>query len=120
MDYYRAVMRATAAGKRTPLTHPYSYEPLTLWEKQGKPTGSAYTDRMRQWNYELYKNLCIQHFGCHGDRWAQRQPEQIEQFLQEYFGDPNLVLLVVQEHCNQATGYPAWLFVWGSSAASTL
>lgn len=97
---------------RTKATHPYSYDPFTVWRGRGKPEGGVYTDRLFQWDYKKHDALCIKHFGNRGQYWDQREPAKIQAFLRDYLGAPELVLCEVQEHCNQATGYPCWYFAY--------
>ena len=32
--------------RRTKATHPYNYDPFTMWRGPGEPDGSVYTDRL--------------------------------------------------------------------------
>ena len=65
--------------KRTPLTHPYSYESFVSWEKSGhKATGGVYTDRLIQWDSDKHDELCQRHFGNKGQYWDKRGPSEIE------------------------------------------
>ena len=95
---------------RTKATHPYNYDPFTMWRGPGKPDYGVYTDRLFQWDYKKHDALCIKHFGNRSQYWDHRNTDKIQAFLRDYFNMPDLVLCEVQEHCNQATGYPVWYF----------
>lgn len=117
--YQRAVDRDLSRSDplRSKRSHPYAYDPFTIW---GKPAehkecnGSVYTDRMEQWDYTKYRQLCQKHYragestyfrpfdnhNCRGDL--------IQAFMRDYFDDPTIRLLRVIEYCNWSTGYPTW------------
>lgn len=98
---------------RSRISHPYSFDPHTIW---GKPfpdrrcNATDYTDRLEQWDYAKYTRLIqkicasgarpFDGYNCRGDL--------IEQFLREYHDDPTIKLLRVIAECNVATGYPLW------------
>lgn len=105
-------------GARTKATLPYNYDPFTIWKGDGEPNGSVYTDRLYQWDAKKHNALCRKHFGNEGQYWAERDTDQIQAFLRDYFGAPELVLCEVQEHCNQATGYPCWYFAYQKTPAN--
>lgn len=108
------LMTWLSAGQnvRTKMTHPYSYDPFTMWRGPDEPDGSVYTDRLFQWDHEKHDRLCMKHFGNKGQYWDHRDTDAIQAFLRDYLDAPNLVLCEVQEHCNQATGYPCWCFTY--------
>lgn len=107
-------------GERNRHSYPYSYDPYLQWSKQqGVPADAqgVYSDRMRQWNYALYRELCQKHFAGKngdpgGDYFNRRKPKDIEAFLREYFSKPKLELVRVEEHCNMSSGYPIWVFYY--------
>lgn len=100
-------------------SHPYSYDPFTIWKRQGAaPNDSVYSDRLLQWDFKKHNELCQKHFGNKGQRWDNRSPELIEKFLQDYLDDPTLSLCEVIEGCNQSNGYPYWCFRFFSSKLS--
>lgn len=103
-------------GVRTKATHPYSYDPFTMWRGPVEPDGSVYTDRLMQWDNKKHDELCLKHFGDTGQYWSQRRTGQIQEFLRDYLDAPNLVLCEVQEHCNQSNGFPCWYFSYRISA----
>ena len=96
--------------KRTRLTHPYNYDGFVLWRggENGEATGTIYTDRLIQWDFDKHDELCVKHFGNRGQYWDQREPEKIEAFLRDWTGCAELRLILVMQYCNQATGYPTW------------
>lgn len=101
---------------KTPQSHPYSYEPFVVWENEEVgATGSAYSDRMMQWDYEKFNKSCEEVWGNKGQLFHSyiRQPKDIEKFLQLYFDKPNLKLARLVEGCNVSSGYPYWVFEWG-------
>lgn len=103
-------------GPRTKMSHPYSYDPFTVWRGDGAATNGVYTDRLLQWGFDKHNALCQKHFGERSQYWADREPEKIQDFLRDYLGDPALVLVEVVEHCNQATGFPLWYLAFRSAA----
>lgn len=107
------------AVKRTPRTHPYNYDPFVLWRggKNEDSDGTAYSDRLRQWDGEKHDRLCLQHFGEKGCWWNTRDPAKIEAFLRDYLDSPELKLVLVMQYCNQATGYPVWRFDYKGAAS---
>ena len=117
MDYlWQQRLNERGEPIKTKLTHPYSYDPITIWSN-GKQdaTGSVYSDRLYEWDSEKYKESIKKVFGENGRRWDNCKPEQIEKFLTEYFGK-KVALTCVTEYCNQATGYPCWRFDYKDKA----
>jgi hypothetical protein len=106
LDY---LFEYTTTGKRTKLTHPYNYDPFVIWDNGEKADGTVYSDRLLQWDWDKHNDLCEKHFGNKGQYWNRRDPKKIEAFLCDYFGEP-VMLTMIEEHCNQATGYPCWRF----------
>lgn len=108
-------------GERTKWTHPYSYDPLLQFRKYSTTPDTAravYSDRMCQWDYDKYRKLCKEHFNDNGgDYFNSRSAKDIESFLREYFGKPELELVRVEEQCNVSNGYPVWAF-WFITAES--
>lgn len=97
-------------GGKDKFSHPYDYDPFTVWKGRGTPDGSLYTDRLYQWDSAKHNELCLKHFGNVGQYWGDRAPAKIQEFLRDYLGKPNLVLCEIQEHCNASSGYPCWYF----------
>lgn len=107
-------------GVRTKLSHPYSYDPITIWVGGGKAEDTVYTDRLFQWDHAKHDRLCEKHFGNRGQYWSEREPSKIEAFLRDYIGDPSVTLCCVTEYCNQATGYPVWRLDYRKGAPGSL
>lgn len=101
-------------GPRTRSQYPYSYDPILQFVKRDHPhppTGSVYTDRLFGWyGYQPVRDLQQKVLGTTCDYWSSFEPEEIEAFLRECLGYPDLVLLRIEEHCNQIIGYPLWFF----------
>lgn len=104
--------------KRTPEDFPYSFDEYVQYKARdfnpyddSKYSG-VYSDRMFGWDHDKYceacriafDNSCVQYF----DR---RDPKDIEYFLSVYFDKP-IYLKAVLKGCNQATGYPYWVFLY--------
>lgn len=94
--------------RKTKQSHPYSYDPFTIFKIEGECTGSVYTDRLYQWDYKKHNALCQKHFGNEGQYWDNREPEVIQAFLRDYLNKPALVLIKIIEYCNISNGYPVW------------
>lgn len=103
--------------ERTKDSHPYSYDPFTIWRVLPKEceTGSFYTDRMYQWDYELTTELVKKHFDTQSQYFDKYSAEQLEPFVRERFNKPNLKVAALREYCNQATGYPVWLITYSET-----
>ena len=104
---------------RTPVTHPYSFDDYILWTKPGltrkkaiQGTGSAYSDRLFQWDPAKHDRLCKEHFGDRAQQWGNREPAKIEAFLRDYHDDPSITLTMIVASCNQSSGFPLWAFIW--------
>lgn len=99
------------SGVRTKATHPYNYDPVLQFCVPGTVNVSMYSDRFSLWwKLDLLRAKYKEYFGESGDYWASRKPEAIQAFLRDMTGNAELKLLRVEEHCNQATGYPCWHF----------
>lgn len=112
---YMLDMVGTHLGPRTKQTNPYSYDALLQWKKYDKTPENAsavYSDRMLQWDYTKFRSLCREHFNHEGDYFGGRSPKKIEAFMRAYFGNPDLELVRIEEHCNQSSGYPVWAFFY--------
>ena len=94
--------------KRTPDTHPYNYDGFVNWRVKGEYNSCVYTDRLLMWDWDKHNRLCRKHFGNEGQYWNDRDPKLIEAFMRDWTENPDLKLVMVMQHCNQATGYPAW------------
>ena len=81
-----------------------------IFDNGQKATNTVYSDRLHQWDYKKYNELCKKHFGNEGQYWGGRNPKLIEAFLRDYMNDQSVVLCRIEEHENRATGYPLWRF----------
>lgn len=99
---------------RTKHTHPYSYEPFTLYGGRADitDTQNAYSDRLFQWDSDKFNKACIEVWGNKGQRFDNRTSSEIEQFLRIYTGNGKLKLVWVVQECNVSNGYPVWYFQW--------
>lgn len=99
--------------KRTPISHPYSYEPFVQWigDYHKEKSHSVYSDRMFQWDSEKYNNYCEEIFGNHGQYFDNRDPNKINQFLNKYFGK-EIKLTAILQCCNVSSGFPYWRFIY--------
>lgn len=97
---------------RTKFSHPYSYDPIVLFDTGEKSTDSAYSDRMSQWNYEKFrasmKDQGEMHFSWHSK-------DAVQKFLRAYYSENTTEVLHVTrvvEMCNASSGYPVWFIEW--------
>ncbi len=95
---------------KTKQSHPYDYDPITLYLVEGEVTNTIYNDRLSQWDYKKRNLLCKKHFNNEGDYWDNREPNLIEKFLRDWVDDQNLKLISIIEYCNSSNGYPYWRF----------
>lgn len=98
--------------KKGRYAYPYTYDPFLIFfnEKatQGA-TGTIYTDRLLQWDYEKHNLLCKKHFGNEGQYWHDREAKKIEAFLCDWTGK-KIVLVANIQYVNMSSGYPQWRF----------
>lgn len=101
-------------SKRTPISHPYSYDPIILFTNtEVKASNTVYSDRLFQWNSDKHDKLCTEYFGNRGQVWRDRAPESIQSFLRAYIADQSIALVRIVEYCNPSNGYPCWRFDYG-------
>ena len=100
--------------KRTPTSHPYNYDEYVIWKDANFNVDICdvvYSDRLYQWDSQKY-NMCSQEvFQNQGQYFSKREPNKIEKFLSLYFGK-SIKLKAITQGCNQATGYPYWVFFY--------
>ena len=99
--------------------HPYNYSSFVTWRKPGteRPgTPAVYSDRLYQWDHEKFDRLCKKHFGDIAQVFYSRSPEAVEAFLRDYLENPAIELELIMEGCNQATGFPVWVFYYRKTA----
>lgn len=99
---------------RSKQEYPYSYDPICVYECKVEPTGWVYSDRLFSWyGYDVVRAKMQEYFGEAGeagDYYSNRKLGAIQAFLQDVMNKPTLVITRMEEHCNQATGYPMWFF----------
>jgi hypothetical protein len=103
--------------EKTKDRYPYSYD---MYIMMGQPnieptTGSCYSDRLMQWDFDKHDKCLEEVFGNKGQYWNNRKKEDIEKFLQLYFDKKDLKLIRVSEGCNVSNGYPYWFFEYNYS-----
>lgn len=93
--------------ERTKEQYPYSYDMFVVWRDGPNEdcTGSVYSDRMVQWDSNLYEE-CRKKHDLKNYVGATRQ--QLNGFMSDYLKKPVQVLFLA-EGCNQSNGYPVWL-----------
>lgn len=98
---------------RSKAEYPYSYDPITIFSKRAQRKGdhAAYSDRMYQWDADKFNKTAYAIWNNMGQYFEHRTPTDIERWLCLYFDRP-VELIHIEEHCNQATGYPVWFFVY--------
>lgn len=98
--------------ERNKLDYPYSYSPYVV-ERVGdneEYNSTVYSDRLFQWDYKKFNRISQKHFNNESQSFSKRSLEKIESFLKDYFDNPKLKLIVIQEGCNVSNGYPYWIF----------
>lgn len=98
--------------QRTKHTHPYSYDGFIVWRAgpNEEVNNTIYSDQLLQCDWDKHNKLCQKHFGNNAQMWYDRDPEKIEEFLRDWFDNPNLKLIFIMEYCNVSNGYPVWRF----------
>ena len=88
-------------------SHPYGFD--LIFEREGKITGSVYSDRLYQWDSEKFNNLCQKHFGNESQYFYNRSPKKIEEFLCDYL-DELIKIIRISKTEHKAHGNPIWFF----------
>ncbi len=105
--------------ERTKKDYPYSYSLHATWaimgEKRNKimstmNTSVVYSDRLHQFDSAKYNRYACQVFDRPLQDFTNCSPNKIEEFLQLYYSNEDLVLYRIQEECNSSNGYPVWVF----------
>lgn len=99
--------------KRTPFTHPYSYDEYVKWmgDYHKDKSHAVYSDRLFQWDHKKYNQCCEEVFGNHGQYFDNREPSEVNQFLNLYFGK-EVKLTAILQGCNVSSGFPYWCFIY--------
>jgi len=113
-SYYTPIDEFGNKVTKTKDKYPYSYDGHVTWRgmENQHNQNTVWTDRLYQWDYEKYNNLCEKYFGNTSQYWNNREPEKVELFLQDYLEKPNLKLVLIMEYCNASSGYPLWRFIY--------
>ena len=69
---------------------------------------TTYSDRLILNNFEKWERLAQKHFGNTGQDFSLHPPEKIETFMQDYFGQPGLKVVSVQQENDVSTGPPTF------------
>ena len=75
--------------------------------------GNGYNDSDHLWlaDSRKYNEVSRRLFGDESQLWwDSRTPQQVEQFLRDYFDNPALVLVKIQKMYNVSNGGPVWGF----------
>lgn len=95
---------------KSKFNNPYDYSPFRIFVRNHKNSDEVvYSDRLRQWNSERYRELLSKWFGNTSDNFSNRYPEQIQKFLSDYF-EKRILLTGIEQACNVGNGYPYWIF----------
>lgn len=98
---------------RTSWSHPYSFDPETLFDTGEKHVDAAWHDRMQQWDYTKF-NDCLKRAGdVSGElhfRWNDRS--QVTKLMRLYNNDPKLTVTKVTKTVNMSSGYPIWIIYY--------
>lgn len=103
------------AVKRTPWTHPFSYDTFVVFKsREFKKTDIMVdTDPLRQWDWNAFSVAVHEVWpGKTGNQgFNTRNPEEINRFLCLYF-KRDVKLTAVLQNCNQSNGNPYWTFAF--------
>lgn len=117
-DEYNGTMYLSLSGKpvkRTPWTHPYSYDEFVLFksERFDPMDCMVYHDRMLQWDGDAFSRAAREVWPDkpHGQMFSGKEPGDINRFLNLYFGK-EVELTAVLQGCNVGNGFPYWVFAY--------
>lgn len=101
--------------KKTPRSHPYSYDDFVLYKSDDfdQMDCMVYHDRMLSWDREAFSRAVREVWPDmpQSHIFSGKQPEEINRFLDLYFGRKTKLTAVLQG-CNQSSGYPHWIFAY--------
>lgn len=105
-------------GPRGRHEYPYSHDGYLQFKKVDTlppNTSAKETDRMLDENYTRFRQLSEKHFKNERDPggemyFGSRSPAAIEGFLRDFYNDPGLELLRIEEHRNRSSGHMLWAF----------
>lgn len=96
--------------KRTPITHPYSYDAHVIDGKfnkefeKGYVNGCVYDDRLLQSDYKKYEALKAKYLSkC-------INVTTVQKLLREWFNNDSIIVVNVMKGCNISNGYPYYVF----------
>lgn len=98
--------------KRTPRSHPYSYDDFVVYKSDDfdrVKTEMVYSDRLFGRSAKRFAFAAEAVWGNESTMFYNRAPEDINRFLNLYFGR-EVKLTVVLQGCNARSGYPYWVF----------
>lgn len=112
MDSDGNILRFTLSGKPQQYTcekYPYAYSRYAIWDSGDWSTSdrNVWTDRLSSQYPDTFDTLKNEILG-RGDYFSNFEPEAIEKFLCELFGE-KVKLTGIEEECNASNGYPYWL-----------
>jgi len=86
--------------------------PRTQYELKGvTPNGNNDHDRLLEADWDKYNEVSMRLFGDKSQMWWDRRtPEQVQEFLRQYWDDPELILVKIQKMYNISNGFPVWNF----------
>lgn len=99
--------------------YPYSYDCHVTWQTTGFGYGHNfrneelyfdYSDRLLQYDHNKFNSCSREVWSNEQQIFRHRFPNEIEKFLQLYFSETDLELVVIGEGANVSTGYPYWVF----------
>lgn len=100
--------------KKTPHSHPYSYDTFVMYKSdkyvKGEPYYTAYSDRLLQ-DYNKFNNCYEYAFGKSGQSFYDASPENVETFLSAYLGK-DVKIRAILCSCNVSNGEPYWVFIY--------
>lgn len=114
LDYTKFVGLDGKPISCTPQTHPYSFDPYVIYKdnKWSINDEAVYSDRMMQWDYNKFNDCAKEVWNDHRQLFDSASPEELEKFLQLYFGSGFIELTAILKGCNQSNGYPYWIFYY--------
>ena len=96
--------------KKTPHTHPYSYDAHVIDGKfnnefeKGYINGCVYDDRLLQSDYKKYEALKVKYLSnC-------TNVATVQKLLREWFNNDSIIVVNVMKGCNVSNGYPYYVF----------
>lgn len=102
--------------ERSKQDYPYSYSSYVVYRNgtNEETNGSAYTDRIWQWDHDLSTRLWEKHAGkrVSPHDLSRVSPKVMEAFLRERFDHPKLTIVVMMDGCNQSSGYEVGYVSW--------